>query len=84
MGILDQIDKDKLVCTFCGKQPVVAFTFALDAEIDPTTGNPVNRELVQDSIVATCKDHVSILQEQFEKELRDADYVGELDEDSDE
>ena len=77
VSFLDQIDKDSLVCTFCGKKPVVAFTFAMDAEID-AEGQPINRELVQDSIVATCKDHVSILQEQFEKEVKDADFVGEI------
>jgi len=73
MGFLDQIDKDSLVCTFCGKKPVVAYTFALDAEI--VDGVPANPEFVQDSIVATCKEHVSILQEQFEKDIKGADII---------
>jgi hypothetical protein len=71
MGFLDQIDKDSLVCTFCGKKPVVAFTFAIDVE-----GWSFSSELVQDSIVATCKEHVAILQEQFEKEVGDAEFIG--------
>ena len=79
--IMSLIDRENLVCTFCGKKPVVAFTFALDAEI--VEGVPVNQELVQNSVVATCKDHVSILQEQFEKEVKNADFVGELGDDSD-
>ena len=79
MGFLDQIDKDSLVCTFCGKKPVVAYTFAVDAEID-IEGGLINRELVEDSVVATCKDQVSILQEQFEREVKDAEFTGEVDE----
>ena len=83
MGFLDQIDKDSLVCTFCGKKPVVAYTFAVDAEIDAESGSFKNREFVEDSIVATCKEHVSILQERFDKEVKDVDFIDELDEDSD-
>jgi hypothetical protein len=73
MSFIDQIDKDNLICTFCGKKPVVAYTFALDAEL--VEGVPVNPEFVQDSIVATCREHVSILQEQFEKDIKNADIV---------
>lgn len=72
----DQIDKDSLVCTFCGTKPVVAYTFAMDAEI--VEGTPVNPELVKDSIVAVCKTHVAILQEQFEKDVQGADFIGEV------
>jgi hypothetical protein len=74
MGFLD-IDKDSLVCTFCGKKPVVGYTFAVDAEIDLESGSFVNRQLVEDSIIATCKEHLPILQEQFDKE-----FTGEVDE----
>lgn len=83
MGFLDQIDKDSLVCTFCGKKPVVGYTFAVDAEID-IESESFSRELVENSIVAACKEHVSILQEQFEREVKGAEFVGEFGEDSDE
>lgn len=83
MGFLDQIDKDSLVCTFCGKKPVVGYTFAVDAEIDLENGSISNRELVADSIIATCKEHLPILQEQFEKEVKGADFI-DTDEDNDE
>jgi hypothetical protein len=73
VSFLDQVDKDSLICTFCGKKPVVAYTFAMDVEGGKMTG-----DLVKDSIVATCKDHVSILQEQFEKEVAGAEFIGEL------
>jgi len=72
MGFLDQIDRDSLVCTFCGKKPVVACTASIDAEIDSTAERPARYELVENSIIATCKEHVSILQEQFEKDVEGA------------
>lgn len=72
----DLIDRESLVCTFCGNKPVVGYTFAVDAEIDPEE-NTVTRELVQDSIVAACEDHLPILQEKFEKETRGAEFIGE-------
>ena len=76
MDFIDQfVDKDSLVCTFCGKKPVVAYTFAVDAEIDTEGGSPISPELVQDSIVATCKEHMPILQERFEKEVKDAEFL---------
>jgi hypothetical protein len=81
MGFLDEIDKDSLICTFCGNKPVVAYTFAIDAEIDG--GTTVARGFVKDSLVATCKEHVSILQEQFEKEVKGAEFVGEMSDDAD-
>jgi len=81
MGLLDQIDIDSLVCTFCGNKPVVAYTFAVDAEIDEN--GSVNPEFVQDSIVAVCKEHVAILQERFEKEIEGAEIISELDGDGD-
>jgi hypothetical protein len=76
MGIMDLIDRENLVCTFCGEKPVVGVTFAVDAEIE--NGETISRELVQKSVIATCKEHLPILQEKFEKEMKDADIVGEL------
>lgn len=80
MSLLDLVNKENLVCTFCGAKPVVGVTFAIDAEIDPEN-ETVTRELVANSIIATCKEHLPILQEKFEKELKDAELVGELSED---
>lgn len=74
MSLLDLVNKENLVCTFCGAKPVVGVTFAIDAEIDPEEGT-VSRELVANSIIATCKDHLPILQEQFEKEMKDAELI---------
>ena len=79
MDLSEFIDRENLVCTFCGKKPVVGFTFAIDAEVDPKEGI-VNRELVKNSIIATCKEHLPILQEQFEKEVEGAEFLGEIDE----
>ena len=80
MSLLDLVNKENLVCTFCGAKPVVGVTFAIDAEIDSEEGT-VSKELVANSIIATCKEHLPILQEKFEKELKDAELVGELSED---
>lgn len=80
-GISDLIDRENLVCTFCGAKPVVGFTFAVDATIDRS--GAMSHELDQSSVIAACKDHVSILQEQFEKEAQDAEFLGEIGEDSD-
>jgi hypothetical protein len=68
------VDRESLVCTFCGKKPVVGYTFAVDAEID-AAGEVASREFVADSIIATCGEHAPILQEQFEKDVRNADAV---------
>jgi len=76
MGFLDFIDRDKLVCTFCGKKPVVGFACTVDATI---SAEGVTRELVESSVVAACKGCLPILQERFEKEVRDSDFVGEVD-----
>lgn len=80
MSLLDLVNKENLVCTFCGAKPVVGVTFAIDAEIDPEEGT-VSKELVANSIIATCKQHLPILQERFEKEMKEAELVGELSED---
>ena len=77
MGIIDLIDKEKLVCTYCGRKPIVGFTFAVDVEISPAD-ETITRELDQSSIIAVCKEHLPILQERFEKEMRDAEVIGEL------
>jgi len=77
MGLMDLIDRENLVCTYCGKKPVVGVTFAVDAEIED--GETVSRELDKSSIIATCKEHLPILQEMFEKEVQDADFVGGVD-----
>jgi hypothetical protein len=74
MSFLDLVNKENLVCTYCGKKPVVGVTFAIDAEIDPEN-ETVSRELVENSIIATCKEHLPILQEQFEKEMKGAELV---------
>jgi len=79
MGFMDLIDKDKLVCTFCQKTPVVGVTFAVDAEVE---GNEMlSREVDQSSIIAVCKEHLPILQEQFENEVKGGGIVAELGED---
>lgn len=76
-GMFDEfIDKAGLVCTFCGKKPVVGYTFSVDAEIDDE--GTLTRELIQDSIIATCEEHLPILQEKFEKEVGDAEFLGEV------
>jgi len=77
MGVMDLIDKSNLVCTYCGKQPVVGFTFEVDAEID-AAGETLASAVDQKSIIAVCKEHLPILQEKFEREVKDADIVGEL------
>ena len=77
MSLFDLIDRENLVCTYCGKKPVVGVTFAIDAEIDPE-GEAVSRELVKNSIIATCKEHLPILQEKFEKEVAESDFVDEI------
>jgi hypothetical protein len=79
MGIMDLIDRENLVCTYCGKKPVVGVTFAVEAEIEK--GETVSSELDKTSIIATCKEHLPILQEMFEKEVGNADFVGEVGED---
>ena len=79
MGIMDIIDRENLVCTFCGKKPVVGVTFAVDAEVDGET--VLSQALVEKSLIATCKEHLPILQEKFEKEVKDSDFVGEVGED---
>ena len=81
MSLLDLVNKENLVCTFCGAKPVVGVTFAIDAEIDPEEGT-VSKELVTNSIIATCKEHLPILQEKFEKEMKDAELIGELPEEA--
>jgi hypothetical protein len=76
MSINDLIDKENLVCTFCGKGPVVGVTFAIDVEIeddDQRTPGDVD----PNSIVAVCKVHLPILQEQFEREVKES-HVAEL------
>jgi len=50
---MDLIDRENLVCTYCGEKPVVGVTFAIDAEI--ADGETVSRELVQSSIIATSR-----------------------------
>lgn len=80
MGIMDLIDRENLVCTFCGKKPVVGVTFAVDAELED--GVAISHGVDKASIIATCKEHLPILQEQFEKDMKDVEVV-ELDEDND-
>lgn len=77
MGILDLLDRENLVCTFCGEKPVVGVTFEVDAEVDDS-GAPVSHELIKTSLVAVCKAHLPILQEKFEKEAQDADFIDEV------
>ena len=79
MGIMDLIDKEKLVCSFCGKTPVVGVTFAVDAEV--MDGVAQTGEVDPSSIVAVCKEHLPILQEQFENEVKGGGIVAELGED---
>ena len=81
MGIMDIIDRENLVCTYCQKKPVVGVTFAVEAEIE--NGETISRELDKTSIIAVCKEHLPILQEQFEKELENSDIIGELGEGDD-
>ena len=79
MGIMDLIDRENLVCTYCGKKPVVGVTFAVEAEVED--GKATSGELDKTSIIATCKEHLPILQEMFEKEVGNADFVGGVEED---
>ena len=79
MGIMELIDRENLVCTYCGKKPVVGVTFAVEAEIEE--GETVSSELDKTSIIATCKEHLPILQEMFEKEVGNADFTGEVGDD---
>jgi len=81
MSIIDLIDRDKLVCTFCGKIPVVGVTFAVDAEVEDGVATP--GEVDPSSIIAVCKAHLPILQEQFEKEVANSEVVAEITETDD-
>jgi len=76
-ALLSMIDIGNLKCTFCEKQPVVGFTFAVDAEIN-AGGEILNRELVEKSIIAVCKEHLPILKEMYERDKQAADFSTEL------
>jgi hypothetical protein len=77
MGILDLLDRENLVCTYCGNKPVVGVTFAIDAEIEPD-GEVLPKELVEKSVIAVCKEHLPILQEKFEKDVAESGFVEEV------
>lgn len=72
------IEPDKMVCTFCGKKPIVGFTFVVDGTPDGD-GFTLN-DLDEKSLVAVCKDHLGILQEQMEQYGLEAGSEAESDE----
>ncbi len=76
MSIIEGFDTDKLICTFCGEQPVVGFTFVVQASTYEEA--KTLQGLDEKSLVAVCKKHLPILQEQMEELQRDAD-VQEVD-----
>ena len=67
MSTIGSFDPKDLVCTFCGKTPVVGFTFVVNSSSldEALKVNP--DEVDEKSIVAVCKDHLPILQEQVEQ-----------------
>lgn len=76
--MIDSINPEDMVCTFCGKQPVVGFTFV----VEPSTtdaGFSLN-DIDEKSLVAVCKDHLGILQEQMEQYGVEADNGDDTDE----
>jgi len=88
MSIIEGFDTEKLVCTFCGEQPVVGFTFVVQAQTFEEA--KTLQGLDEKSFVAVCKKHLPILQEQMEELQRDADVeelnvdTGEADSDDNE
>jgi len=88
MSIIEGFDTEKLVCTFCGEQPVVGFTFVVQAQTYEEA--KTLQGLDEKSFVAVCKKHLPILQEQMEELQRDADVeelnvdTGEADSDDNE
>jgi hypothetical protein len=79
MSIIEGFDTEKLVCTFCGEQPVVGFTFVVNAQSYEEA--KTLQGLDEKSFIAVCKKHLPILQEQMEELQRDAE-VEEVDIDS--
>ena len=88
MSIIEGFDTEKLVCTFGGEQPVVGFTFVVQAQTYEEA--KTLQGLDEKSFVAVCKKHLPILQEQMEELQRDADVeelnvdTGEADSDDNE
>lgn len=68
MGLLDNLDPDKLICSFCGAQPVVGFTFTVDAANIDEVMKDKQIALEDKSLIAVCKEHLPILKEQMEQE----------------
>ena len=88
MSIIEGFDTEKLVCTFCGEQPVVGFTFVVQAQTFEEAKTLQGFD--EKSLIAVCKKHLPILQEQMEELQRDADVeelnvdTGEADSDDNE
>jgi len=78
MGWLDgdlpsTLNPDKMVCTFCGKTPVVGFTLV----VRPEDIGPDMRlgDFDRETLVAVCKEHFPILQEQMEQATRGCEEI---------